>query len=128
MKLNIFDIIKNITQFKCDWDPSFKKAYSQTMINSYFSNFHEIIEIIEEITQYQITDEQHYNFLKDIIPEKSYFCKFKVKKDEDKMLEDISDYYKVNENISKQYLKLMSIEQYNEIKDKLKVRREMGLL
>jgi hypothetical protein len=25
-------------------------------------------------------------------------------------------------------LKLMSIEQYNEIKDKLKVRREMGLL
>lgn len=124
MKFTIFDLIKYISVQKVEWEDSFKSIYNQFMVNNFFSNFIELVEFIEEISQNELSDKQHYNILKDFLPTKSYYCKFKMKKDESVVIENICKYYKVNENIARDYNQLISDHQYKAIVKQLKINED----
>lgn len=126
MANNIWDVINDISIKKPIWDKSIKKHYSQFMINRFFSCFEDIIEIIEEISQHEITDEQHYNFLCDTIPRSMYRSKFKMKPDEDKDTEILSKYYNINCKYAEEYLQLVDNSFVKEIKKQIKLKEGYG--
>jgi hypothetical protein len=74
--MTINEWFKEITLNKREWmDISSEewKTYNKFIINLWLSMNPKLIEIIEEVQRYQVSDRDHYNFLKKILPKKSIY-------------------------------------------------------
>jgi hypothetical protein len=74
--MTINEWIKEITLNKREWmDISSEecKTYNKFIINLWLSMNPKLIEIIEEVQRYQVSDRDLYNFLKKILPKKSIY-------------------------------------------------------
>lgn len=82
--MTINEWIKEITLNKREWmdiSSGEWKTYNKFIINLWLSMNPQLIEIIEEVQRYQVSDRDHYNFLKKILPKKSIYLNWiKTKK------------------------------------------------
>lgn len=53
-----------------------KKSYNQYIINLWLSMEPKLIEILNDIQKYTISDKNHYNFLKKSLPKKKIFLRW----------------------------------------------------
>jgi hypothetical protein len=113
-KLGIFDILNCITYSKEDLDFSediLKKAYNQYMINRWLSmNEHlfAISEIANKITN--LTDEQHYDMLRSVIPKRRYQFNYlkKIKDVSAQQKKYIAHYYGIGLKDAEEYVHQMT--------------------
>lgn len=121
-----FDFFKAMTIQKLDLDFSdeaIDKAYDQYMINRIISMDEYLIDVAIEMNQMKnLTNEQHYNMLKAVLPQEKFYNKYmKGKKDvSEKEKRYIAHYYEIGLREASTYIQQMSQEDIDEILKKYK--------
>lgn len=98
--MKIFDMLDAMTVDKSDLDFTdldIKKTYSQFAINKFLSMCEMLIPYVEQVCMMKLTDEQHYEYLKSILPKRKFYYKF-IKADKDLDVENkryIADYFEI---------------------------------
>lgn len=113
---NMLDYIRSIV----DKSPiELDKGYSQYALNQYFSKFKNCIFLINALSKCNLTDEQHYKYLMNVIPrgwqKKLEFNKNSENKHKD--IEIIKEHYKVSDIIAKDYLLLIDSNELKELRE-----------
>lgn len=78
-KIELFDFIRGMMQNKSDFDfsnPEVSSNYDIYWINRWLSMCDLFIPIVSELNRLNLPKEAHYNFLKDILPQKQVFLKY----------------------------------------------------
>lgn len=93
--------------------------YSSWRTNSVLSNFPDTIMHANEMNMNgSLPDKLQYEYLLNVIrPRKRFFKKNKIKKDDNFSI--VQEYYKYNNERTREALKILSEEQINKIKEKL---------
>jgi hypothetical protein len=71
------DFIKHLTIYKTPWDKHSKeeqKTYLPFIINLWLSMNPDLLEVVNEVQQYQVPNRDHYNFYLSVLPKKSNSC------------------------------------------------------
>lgn len=110
--MSVFDYVKAINNHK---EIEITSDYSQFVINRNFSYFPDTLSYAAEINQYHIDDQTHFNFLFHSIRPRNRFTKW-FKKSVGDDLEMIKTYYQVSDKEAMGISKLLSEEQFAEIK------------
>jgi len=120
--MNPFDFVNSINQSKKDLlqeDPLNIKSYDPFLTNRALSYFHDTVLYANEMNRYSNLDKNwQYYFLLNSIPKKKRFSKW-AKKEVDKPLELVMEYFGYSAEKSKEAIKLLSAEQLNIIEQKL---------
>lgn len=125
-KLTIFNIIDAMTINKIELDFTDErttKAYDQYMINRFLSmdeSLFYVAEMMNTITN--LTDEQHFDLLKSVLPKEKFYIKYmKGKKDvTEKEKRYIADYYEIGLKEASSYIQQMTQEEIDNILKKYK--------
>jgi hypothetical protein len=125
--MNIWSIIKNITETKEDLDFSneeIKKEYKIFNINKILSFvpeifIHDVIPLINQINKFRdIPREVHFNYFRNTLEQRHYYFNY-IKKAKDDISQDTKDlimqYYNIGKDDCENYLDLLSKEQINKI-------------
>jgi hypothetical protein len=112
----IFDHLANITDRKALWSELSemdKKSFSPFMINRFLSMNMDFIELVNELQRYtvgQLTPEQTYKLLSDILPKQKQFNKYIKGKKEDQYNSDLVNlvrkHFDISQKESLEYLDL----------------------
>jgi len=103
---SIFDHLANITDRKALWSELSemdKKSFSPFMINRFLSMNIDFIELVNELQRYtvgQLTPEQTYKLLSDILPKQKQFNKYIKGKREDQYNSELVNLVRKHFNIS----------------------------
>ena len=118
----LFDHLNDITYNKTPFDISDTKEYNQYMINRYISMDKRYVDIIVELSKYNLTDEQHYNYLCNKLPKvKTYFKYIKGVKEKDREeLKILMKHYKIGLTEAKEYMDIMSSQDLKTLLNKYK--------
>lgn len=130
-KYTLFDMLNIMESIKTPWNElseEQQKLWSPYMINRFISSREEYLPFLDMISQFNLTNEQHYTFLCNLIDgsRKHYFDykAYKGSKDiteEDKLLIwACCREYEIGAKEAKSYLKMMS----NTVKSELKSKWE----
>jgi hypothetical protein len=113
---SIFDHLANITDRKTPWSELSemdKKSFSPFMINRFLSMNMDFIELVNELQRYtvgQLTPEQTYKLLSDILPKQKQFNKYIKGKKEDQYNSDLVNlvrkHFDISQKESLEYLDL----------------------
>ena len=119
--MTIFDILTEITYNKSDLDfknPEIDKLYDIYMINRWISMVESYIPILDACNYIKITKQNHYNYLKAMIPKNKIFFKY-IKKDLEvtKNYQIIAKFYKVSIDNAKLYYDLLDENDIQNIKN-----------
>lgn len=121
-QLTIFDFLNGMTLEKLDYDfdnPEVNNSYSQYMINRFVSMSQYSLPIVKELVlRRNIPNEQHYEFLKQLLPEKKvYFDYVKKSKDlyTDRDFLVLAKYFEVGINDVREMINILSEDEINEI-------------
>lgn len=110
--MGVFDYVKAINNHQ---EIEITSDYSQFVINRNFSYFPDTLSYAAELNQYQLSDQNHYDFLFNSIRPRKRFTKW-FKKSVGDDLEMIKTYYQVSDKEAMGISKLLSKEQLAEIK------------
>ena len=119
----LFDHLSGITNLKTPWESLSvmdKKSFETYMVNRFLSMGADNVEIVNIINQYtngQLTPREVYKFYLDILPKKKSFNKYIKGKSEDKWHENVIQYFcKYYEVSSREVLDYLDILTKDEIK------------
>jgi hypothetical protein len=121
-KPSLFEHLDGLTSVKREWEytSAFKKNYSQYMINRFIGMHDSFLELISEVNKLTLTDEQHYNFLKQYLPKKKIYFKY-IKKSHDVLdttsMGILMDLYKISYD---EVLEILEVAPINEVKKIIK--------
>lgn len=91
-----------------------EKGYTPYVVNQLLARSKDCVTIVNEINRFpEIDKKMHFEFLRCILPKSKRYSK-KVEFTRDKNLDVVKQYYKVNEQVAKQYMRFLddnSIEQ-----------------
>ena len=126
--MNLFDHIKNLTQYKNEAnfkDDEVATTYKQSryMINRYISMNEPYIQIVNEINSYpDIPDESHYRYYFNILPKLKVFFNYvkKTKTNADEEIKYIAHYFDVGKKEAEMYFNTLSQNDIDEIINKYK--------
>ena len=112
---NLLDYIKSIV----DKTPiELDKSYTQYGLNIYFSKYKNCIFYLDFISNMELTDEQHYKYLMNVIPmgwqKKLEYPKENVKKDKD--INILCYHFNIKSDEAKQYLYLIEETEMNKLR------------
>jgi hypothetical protein len=126
--LNFFDMIKEITYYKSDLnfdDTEINNAYNIFMINRYLATIELFVPFIAMLNSSKIGKKEHYEFLRNVIPKRSYdfnYIKKEVDKDYEFKIKCLCEYLEVGKKEADIYLqnfisgeqmeRIMSVYQY----------------
>lgn len=113
-----FDYLKAINQTKEDILED-EKDYNQFMVNRGLSFFADTIFYANEVNMLQLDNRLHFDYLINIIRSRKRYSKW-FKKSEDEDIKSIMEYYQVNPNRAIEISSILSLEQKQVIKDRLK--------
>jgi hypothetical protein len=121
--MNIFDFINAINSTKEDLfknDPQANKEYKPYMINRGLSYFHDTVVQANTMNQHHsIPNEWQFAFLLNSVTKKKRFSKWHKAEDATESLKLVQEYYGYSSEKAKDALSVLSVEQLNEIKQKL---------
>lgn len=111
---NVFDFLNSINKKTYLTDLS---GYSQFMINRLLSSDQQYVPIISEVNStYKLTDKMHYDLMYYAFPKSSKFFKYNMKKEaQEKNLQYVMDWFKVDSQIAKSYIQLMDEKELDQI-------------
>ena len=117
-----FDIINSINnKTKLDWDDVTEKSYTPFMINRGLSFNIQTVLFANEMNQFpQLDKKMQYDFYFNGIPKGKRFDKWQKKLAVDDDVKLIMSFYDINIQRAEEYLKLLSSEQIDVIKQKMK--------
>lgn len=126
--IGLFDVLNMIEGQKTPWnrlDDGYKKAYSQFMINRFVSSQPLYCPIVAELSCQQLTDEQHYLILCNVVTgnRKHWFNykaykKEKVEKDLDELIFACCKEYEIGHREAKMYINNLE----ETVKDQLRAK------
>ena len=119
-KLKLFDHLNNLTTEKKEFDPNNDEqasSYSPYMINRFVSMDKSYLNLVNEVNQYDLPKEVHYNFFLKVLPKRKHY--FKYMKSAKYWPEDVKDkisrYYECGMNDVETHLTVLTEEQVNDI-------------
>ena len=121
--MNIFDHLKNLTQYKKDADFSDDETASsykrdRRNLNRYISMIDVFVEYVNEINRLpNISDEMHYRYFFNLLPQRNIYFKWikKTKDSTDEEIRYIAHYYNVGLKEAKLYYNNLSREEIDDI-------------
>lgn len=120
-KVGLFDFLTAVTFSKVDLlvDEDAEKAYSPYMMNQGLSFSLDTILLANEMNKYpDCPKDRHFDFMKYSIRKGKRYSKW-VKPVKNEWLETIEEYYKCSTRVARQYFPLLSLEELEEMKQKL---------
>lgn len=124
-KLTPFDFLKSINETKKDLittsdDPEHTaKEYTPFIVNKGLSFFVDTVLHANEMNMYHcLPGDAQYRYYLNIIRSKKRYSKWH-KPEEDAKLDLIQEYFQVNRNVAKQYMKVLTDEQITIIKQRM---------
>jgi len=114
-----FDFINAISNGKNILTEENKNEFNSFLTNRHFSYFQDTIFIANEMNGLPLVDgDQCFSFYINIVRPRKRFTKW-VKPEENENLNAVSKYFECNLEKARQTLSLLSVDQLNEIKEKL---------
>lgn len=127
-EISLFDIINdistggNLVEKYYEETGELPKAYSQYMINKAFGNFSDSLFYAAELNKYTISNETHWNFLRNTLKRKKRFGKwFKPESEEPLVL--LATYFDCSLKEMRKNSNVLTKEQIDEILDKMQTER-----
>ena len=121
-KRNPFDFVKSVSYGKTDImvDEVDEKAYVPFLTNKALSYHEDAIHFVNEInTRYELDNRLQYTFFLNTLRKRQRFSKWDKPK-EDTSIDVIKEYYGVSTDKAKEYVKLLTREQCEQIRDRMK--------
>lgn len=115
MTKNVFDYIKSINeQKKLDFDAT---IYNNYVVCRNFGYFPDTVFLANELNCLGSVDaDQHYEFLFNSISKRKRYAKW-IKEDKDEDLELVAEYFSINKDTAKIYLKLLDETKMKQIRE-----------
>lgn len=123
---SFFDIANIITKkLPRPSDEDIQKYCVIWMLNNYFSCSEHFAPLVAELSTLKLSNLEYFDILYYGIPKTNIFIRYAAQKAKaDKLFKDISTHYGVSLEVAKQYAKLMSKEELDQIEE---VYEEKGL-
>lgn len=123
-KLGLFDYFDIVSNSKKKLSDEELGAYSPFMINRLVSMCDIYLGIANEINQYQVPKDIHFEFWKAFLPKRKMYNKYIKSKSEgnDHELECLAKYYDIGKKEAKLYFDTLTKEQTKSIVDKYRTR------
>ena len=91
--MNVIDILSLLENKQFEWNElaeDVQKSYDQFMINRFVSSKIQYVNVLAEVARYRMSNEQHYNLVKDLIAKQKHYFNYKsYKKAKDNSLDDL---------------------------------------
>lgn len=104
-------------------DEDVAKVYDQYMINRWISMSEALIPVAEELTRiHNLTDEQHFQMLKAVLPQRKFYFKY-IKADKELNAKEkryIAHYFEIGLKDAEEYIRQMSQEEIDAVLKKYK--------
>ena len=127
--MNVIDILSLLENKQFEWNElaeDVQKSYSQFMINRFVSSKIQYVNVLAEVARYKMTNEQHYNLVKDLIAKQKHYFNYKsYKKAKDNSTDDllifaIKKELEVGKREAESYIEFLSETDIKEVKAKWK--------
>ena len=127
--MNVIDILSLLENKQFEWNElaeDVQKSYSQFMINRFVSSKIQYVNVLAEVARYKMTNEQHYNLVKDLIAKQKHYFNYKAyKKAKDNSTDDllifaIKKELEVGKREAESYIEFLSETDIKEVKAKWK--------
>ena len=125
MKYTLFEHLNNLTENKIEYDltnDEQTKSYSPYMINRFISMSKIYLPVVNEINQYNIPKDAHYNFFLEFLPKRKQYFKYIKKKGEIELskdnIEKLYKYFKIGPRQLNKYLDILTEDQVQGILEK----------
>jgi len=127
--MNIIDILSLLENKQFEWNElaeDVQKSYDQFMINRFVSSKIQYVNVLAEVARYRMSNEQHYNLVKDLIAKQKHYFNYKsYKKAKDNSLDDllifaIKKELEVGKREAESYIEFLSEMDIKEVKAKWK--------
>ena len=127
--MNIIDILSLLENKQFEWNElaeDVQKSYDQFMINRFVSSKIQYVNVLAEVARYRMSNEQHYNLVKDLIAKQKHYFNYKAyKKAKDNSLDDllifaIKKELEVGKREAESYIEFLSETDIKEVKAKWK--------
>jgi hypothetical protein len=106
-KLDMFDVLKNLSEEKEDRWYEFSNVYNSFMITRFLSMNKDTVLFADLMNRANLTEKQQYNFYLYAIPKKRRYFKYVGTKKDEEILE-IQKTYNVRREIAKAYSKILN--------------------
>jgi hypothetical protein len=121
-KRNPFDFVKSVSYGKTDImvDEVDEKAYVPFLTNKALSYHEDAIHFVNEInTRYDMDNRLQYRFFLNTLRKRQRFSKWDKPK-EDGTIDVVKEYYGISTDKAKEYVKLLTSEQCNQLRQRMK--------
>jgi hypothetical protein len=106
-----FKVINTINSKEYDQN----KAFSGYLTDLYFSNYKNSIFLANEINNYSVSADLHYDYYFHSVKKNRRTFKWNKKQKADKYIDDIARIYNINRDLAHNYILLMSEKQIQEL-------------
>jgi hypothetical protein len=127
--MNVIDILSLLENKQFEWNElaeDVQKSYSQFMINRFVSSKIQYVNVLAEVARYKMTNEQHYNLVKDLIAKQKHYFNYKAYKKakvnslDDLLIFAIKKELEVGKREAESYIEFLSETDIKEVKAKWK--------
>lgn len=127
--MNVIDILSLLENKQFEWNElaeDVQKSYNQFMINRFVSSKIQYVNVLAEVARYKMTNEQHYNLVKDLIAKQKHYFNYKAYKNakdnstDDLLIFAIKKELEVGKREAESYIKFLSETDIKEVKAKWK--------
>jgi len=132
--ITIYDILNAMTYENKDLDftdVGVKKAYDQYMVNRWLSMSEGLVFVAELLnTTHNLTDEQHFDLLKSILPNEKFYFKY-IKRKKDVNLKEkryIAHYFEIGIHDAEEYINHMTQDEIDDILNKYKYGHNQNVI
>ena len=132
--ITIYDILNAMTYENKDLDftdVGVKKAYDKYMVNRWLSMSEGLVFVAELLnTTHNLTDEQHFDLLKSILPNEKFYFKY-IKRKKDVNLKEkryIAHYFEIGIHDAEEYINHMTQDEIDDILNKYKYGHNQNVI
>lgn len=127
--MNIIDILSLLENKQFEWNElaeDVQKSYDQFMINRFVSSKIQYVNVLAEVARYKMSNEQHYNLVKDLIAKQKHYFNYKAYKKannnsvDDLLIFAIKKELEVGKREAESYIEFLSETDIKEVKAKWK--------
>lgn len=129
--MNVIDILSLLENKQFEWNElaeDVQKSYNQFMINRFVSSKIQYVNVLAEVARYKMTNEQHYNLVKDLIAKQKHYFNYKAYKKakakdnstDDLLIFAIKKELEVGKREAESYIEFLSETDIKEVKAKWK--------
>ena len=127
--MNVIDILSLLENKQFEWNElaeDVQKSYDQFIINRFVSSKIQYVNVLAEVARYKMSNEQHYNLIKDLIAQQKHYFNYKAyKKEKDNSLDDLLIFalkkeLEVGKREAESYIEFLSETDIKEVKAKWK--------